>query len=71
MGRTDKTRESFLPRQRPKREWGHVSVTKCGSRYVDVNDLLQDDDVKSLVDRMKKELEVEAPRDMQDTGGEG
>ena len=70
MGRTDKTRESFLPRQRPREEWAHVSVTRDGSRYVDVYDLLENDEVKKLVSRMKDELKVEAPRG-QDAGGEG
>ena len=70
MKRTDKMRGSSLPRQRPKEEWVHVSVTRDGSRYVDVYDLLENDKVKKLVGRMKDELKVEAPRG-QDAGGEG
>ena len=45
-------------------------LTRDGSRYVDVNALLQDGEVKKLVSRMKDELKVEAPR-RQDAGGEG
>lgn len=57
-----KDRESFLPRQRPKSEWAHVSVTRDGARYVDVDELLERDEVKELVSRLKEELRVEEPR---------
>lgn len=51
-------RESFLPRQRPREEWAHVLVTRDGARYVDVEELLQDEKVKMLVSRLKTDLKV-------------
>ena len=56
-----RAQESFLPRQRPKEEWAHVSVTRDGARYVDVEDLLQNEKVKTLVGRLKEELKVDMP----------
>ena len=34
----------FIPPPRPKKEWEHVHVTKGGRRFVDVDELLTDDD---------------------------
>ena len=52
--------ESLFPRQRPKREWEHVYVTRNGTRYVDVKELLEDEHVKALIDKAAK-VEVESP----------
>ena len=53
--------ESLFPRQRPKHEWEHVYVTRNGTRYVDVKELLADERVKALI-RKAAEVEVESPR---------
>ena len=53
--------EGLYPRQRPKREWEHVYVTRNGRRYVDVKELLEDDRVKALIRKAAK-VEVESPR---------
>ena len=58
-----KGRRPFLglfPRQRPKEEWEHVYVTRNGTRYVDVKELLEDERVKALI-RKAAEIEVESP----------
>ena len=52
--------DSLLPRQRPKEEWEHVYVTRNGTRYVDVKELLEDEGVKALI-RKAAEIEVESP----------
>lgn len=67
MARNGKVRESFLPRQRPKEEWAHVSVTRDGARYVDVQELLECAEVKALVERLRK-LNLEPPHQNQTAG---
>ena len=52
--------EDLFPRQRPKGEWEHVYVTRNGTRYVDVKELLADERVKALI-REAAEIEVESP----------
>ena len=50
-----------IPEQRPKEEWEHVKVTRDGTRYVDVDELLKDERALKQIARMK-ELDVEDPR---------
>ena len=50
-----------IPEQRPKGEWEHVKVTRDGTRYVDVDELLKDERALEQIERMKK-LDVEDPR---------
>lgn len=52
--------ERLFPRQRPKHEWEHVYVTRNGTRYVDVKELLEDEGVKDLI-RKAAEVKVESP----------
>ena len=66
-----RAQESFLPRQRPKGEWAHVWVTRDGARYVDVDELLQNEKVKKLVGRLKEELKVEMPSRGKNLGKQG
>lgn len=50
-----------IPEQRPKEEWEHVKVTRDGTRYVDVDELLKDERALEQIARMK-ELDVEDRR---------
>lgn len=68
MGKDREDREHFLPRQRPKSEWEHVSVTRDGARYVDVDDLLDREEVQELVGRLREELKIEPPHGQRDAG---
>ena len=52
--------EDLFPRQRPKGEWEHVYVTRNGTRYVDVKELLEDERVQALIQKAA-EIEVESP----------
>ena len=52
--------DSLFPRQRPKEEWEHVYVTRNGTRYVDVKELLEDERVKALI-RKAAAIEVDSP----------
>ena len=52
--------EDLFPRQRPKEEWEHVYVTRNGTRYVDVKELLEDERVKALI-RKAATIDVESP----------
>lgn len=64
---TGKTPESngwilgMIPRQRPKKEWEHVYVTRNGGRYVNVEELFARESVKKDLDKMK-ELSEEVRR---------
>ena len=58
--------EDLFPRQRPKEEWEHVYVTRNGTRYVDVKELLEDERVKALI-RKAATIEVESPPPPQST----
>lgn len=51
---------SAFPRQRPKQEWEHVYVTRNGTRYVDVKELLEDEGVQELICKAAK-VKVESP----------
>ena len=70
MGRLGRAVETLLgiPEQRPKEEWEHVKVTRDGTRYVDVDELLEDERAQELIERMK-EVEVGDPR-RERVGGE-
>ena len=64
---TGKTPESngwilgMIPRQRPKKEWEHVHVTRNGGRYVNVEELFARESVKEDLAKMK-ELSEEVRR---------
>ena len=62
MGRLGRAVGTLLgiPDQRPKEEWEHVKVTRDGTRYVDVEELLKDERAQEQIKRMKL-LAVEEP----------